>query len=863
MKRSSMCPGRIALTGVAAAALCLTVPNAFALGLGRLVVRSALGETLRAEIEVTSLTAEESANLKIGIAPPESYDAAGLDYNPVLPTTRAVLQVRDGRTFLGLTSDRVVLEPFVDVILELAWNSGRLVREYTLLIDPPPASTAKALAAAPAPLVVSPVVVTTAPAVQSPPAVPPQAAAPVAQAPAARPVAPPPTPPATVAATTERRVESRRAAAPEVERPASSYRVKAGDTLSRIAIRNLSSEVSLDQMLVALYQANPEAFMQENMNRLMAGAVLTVPQAGTAVSTSRAAARNIVLAHSADFEGYRQRVASAVGVAKTDDAPRRASGKVSAAMKERKQVDASTPDKLKLSKADQASAAREESRLSKEREAKDAAARALELRKNVEELTRLSAAASAAAPDAGATATSAAPSGPMPSVPVAAPVVAVAAPSSDPVMAPAASASPAVAMAAASAPIATPPDGGGEQESDTMGSLFDGGSGLALGIGGLTLAFLLGGYGAFRYTRRAKKQSGVTSFLESRLQPDSFFGASGGQRIDTREASEPSSAMSYSLSQIDAIGDVDPVAEADVYLAYGRDLQAEEILKEAMRSTPERMAIRLKLLEVYAKRRDAKGFEMLATQVFGLTQGQGEDWAKTQEMGAQLDPDNPLYQPGGQPEGGLGAGGGGLGALGDSTAPQSVIPAASGFSSTLGVPVAEPESISTSELDIDLDLGLDLDLDLAQQGEASLTTPSAMELTQPLPMTSRDTADPMDFELPLEAPPEPFSSTPASTFAPTMPPREDADPSPMSLDFELTPPPVAPEAVDSANELNQLEPSDTADDGVNPLQRKLDLAEEFRQIGDLEGARDLLQEVIDKAEGGLKAKAQSMFAKLS
>jgi pilus assembly protein FimV len=64
--------------------------------------------------------------------------------------------------------------------------------------------------------------------------------------------------------------------------------------------------------------------------------------------------------------------------------------------------------------------------------------------------------------------------------------------------------------------------------------------------------------------------------------------------------------MTYSLSQLDAIGDVDPVAEADVYLAYGRDLQAEEILKEAMRSSPERLAIRTKLLEVYAKRRDTK-----------------------------------------------------------------------------------------------------------------------------------------------------------------------------------------------------------------------------------------------------------------
>src|SRR4029079_7377933 len=108
-------------------------------------------------------------------------------------------------------------------------------------------------------------------------------------------------------------------------------------------------------------------------------------------------------------------------------------------------------------------------------------------------------------------------------------------------------------------------------------------------------------------------------------------------------------SMTYSLSQLDAIGDVDPVAEADVYLAYGRDLQAEEILKEAMRSNPERLAIRTKLLEVYAKRRDTKGFELLATQLFALTRGEGEDWAKAQQLGAEIDPENPLFQPGGEP----------------------------------------------------------------------------------------------------------------------------------------------------------------------------------------------------------------------
>ena len=103
--------------------------------------------------------------------------------------------------------------------------------------------------------------------------------------------------------------------------------------------------------------------------------------------------------------------------------------------------------------------------------------------------------------------------------------------------------------------------------------------------GGGLLALLIG-YGAYRVVQRRRGAGGVdSSFMESRIQPDSFFGASGGQRIDTAnsEMTTGGSSMAYSPSQLDAGGDVDPVAEADVYLAYGRDLQAEEILKEAIR----------------------------------------------------------------------------------------------------------------------------------------------------------------------------------------------------------------------------------------------------------------------------------------
>jgi len=200
LKHRKLNAGRFALSGLAIATACLWGLNAQALGLGRLTVQSALGEPLRAEIDVTSLSAEEAGTLKLRVASPDAYRAAGVDYNSVLPGAQVQLMRRaDGRSYLRVTSDRAVLEPFVDVILEMNWASGRLVREYTLLLDPP--GTPRNVAAAPAPSV--------APVISAAPAM---APAPALQA------APAPTQPA--AATAPRPAPVERRAAPKLDAPA-------------------------------------------------------------------------------------------------------------------------------------------------------------------------------------------------------------------------------------------------------------------------------------------------------------------------------------------------------------------------------------------------------------------------------------------------------------------------------------------------------------------------------------------------------------------------------------------------------------------------------------------------------------------
>ena len=882
MKRNFTFSGRFALTGVAAAALLLAAPAAWSLGLGRIQVQSALGESLRAEIDVTSITPEEAANLRVRVAPPDSYKAAGVDYNAVLPSTQVELLRRaDGRPYLKLTSDRGVQEPFVDVILEINWSTGRLVREYTMLFDPP------ATARAPAP----PPAATTAPTMSSAAPLPPRAA------PASRPVPAPAMPRAEPAAPREARSVPK----PAVAGPtgADEYKVRPGDSLSKIATRTQRQGVSLDQMLVSLYRGNPQAFVDSNMNRLKSGVVLAVPSSDAANGVSASEARQVIQAQSADFGAYRQRLAGAVPTARAEGSSRQASGKVQASVDDRKPGAAATPDKLTLSKG--AAGTKAEDQISKDRAKKADDVRVAELSKNVDELKKLSGAASAAAakpavapapapapapaaapavaakpaaapapvaapapaPSPAPTVVAAAPS-PAPSpapapapapaaAPVPAPVASVAAmpAASAPAMAAAPSApavAPAVKPAASAAPIAKPPvkTPVPAEEPSVIGSLLDDNP-MALGIGALALA-LLAGFGVYKLSKRARKDSGETSFLESRLQPDSFFGASGGQRIDTRDAGGASSSMSYSLSQLDAIGDVDPVAEADVYLAYGRDLQAEEILKEAMRSNPDRMAIRTKLLEVYAKRRDTKGFELLATQLFALTRGEGEDWAKAQELGAQIDPENPLFKPGGAPITMHGDGGEIIEPLGASTMPQSVLPSPSQFgSSVTGAPIADSGH-----------MGLDLDLDAPDS--VTPTSPSPLQTTQAIkPLPQRDAEDSMSLD--FSVPEVPELQTRAA------PPVEPStfDLSDISLDLDMpatdhAPTPAAPAASSAFGDTGLPSLNDDGDD--DPLSRKLELAEEFRQIGDTDGARDLLHEVVAKSSGAVKSRAQSMLADL-
>ncbi len=611
------------LYGAVASAVFLS-SAACAAGLGKLTVLSSLGQPLRAEIELTSVSNDEAAGLVAKLAAPEAFRQANIEFNPALLSLRFVVEQRNGRQYIKISSSQPVNEPFVDMLLELSWNSGRLVREYTFLLDPAELRTTQS-----AQVAATAVDAANQGARSSTPASQPtrQGGAPTRQASQPAPAAPAPQARAKVEqpATTE---------AKPADSAASKYTVKRGDTLGRIAGQIKPVDISLDMMLVALYRANPDAFIGNNMNRLKSGQILSVPDSEAIRGGGEGDARGVVVAHAADFNAYRNKLAGQVANAapgKEQESTQSGAGKIIAKVEERPTAANESKDQLKLSKAAPAGAAGKgaapdaEDKIAKDRALADATARVKELERNVNDLEKLMSVKNKAGSDAQ--------SAPVPVVTTEAkPVAEVMPVPAAPVAAPAAKPA-AVVVKKEPAPV----------EPTFADMIMDNityvGAGLAIALLAL-----------FGLSRRKKKEDtppGEPSILGAPTdQAHSLFAETGGQSIDTSN-SVFNSSFAPSASQLDT-NEVDPVAEADVYIAYGRDAQAEEILKEALRNHPERAPVRLKLLEIYAARKDQRAFEAQAGEMYGITRGQGDEWAQAAALGLSIDPSNPLYATAGE-----------------------------------------------------------------------------------------------------------------------------------------------------------------------------------------------------------------------
>ncbi len=654
-----------------------------AAGLGKVTVFSALGQPLRAELEVFA-TREELAGMKAQVASQEAFKQAGVEYAPTLSAVTLTVDKRpNGQSIIRLTSAKPINEPFVDLLLELNWATGRLIREYTFLLDPPEFAAKTAAAAAPA---ISKPVVAARQSVE------------------------------TFAVEERPSRPSRSRTREPVQKPvdaAGTYEVKRGETLGKIAAELRPEGVSLDQMLLGLFRANQEAFDRGNINRLKAGKILSIPDKSTLEAIPRNEAKTIIVAQSSDWGVYRRKLATVAAdvPARDEGARQQVAGKISTKVEDKAGPAAEPKDQLKVSKTDlpgakplPASKRSDEDLIAKEKALKDANDRLASLERNVAELQRLlelksqnlaelerqsagkpaPAVDTRKAPDVAAT-VPIAPTAPTAPAPVPSPVPARV--DAAPTTAPAASVKP-LEPPAESRPAETlarsepeprpkleepkpevkveapPPSDAPKpvearktraapppppEEPGFIEELL--GSTSFLAAGGGIVALLA----AYWFARRRRQSDGELPLddnstlapLDDSLVAKSVFRSTGGQSVDTTNSMPQTDFSQAGPGSIDT-DEVDPVAEADVYMAYGRDAQAEEILLEAKHKDPGRHAIHLKLLEIYSVRKDLKPFGLLAAELFNATGGVGADWEKAVLLGLQLDPGNPLFASAGQ-----------------------------------------------------------------------------------------------------------------------------------------------------------------------------------------------------------------------
>src|SRR3569833_170729 len=264
---------------VLAVAVAMASGKAFALGLGEIQLHSSLNEPLNAEIQLISERPAELQGAVVRLAPQDAFSQAGIEWPAVLGDLKFNVVQQNGATVVKVTSSQPVREPFLDFIVQLQWPSGRLLREYTVLLDPPMFSGEKA----------APIAAPIASAPPSPAPSPAPAAAPAAETPAVIPSKPKSTTPAPSASS------SRPAAATPVTRPAvgpNGYGpTQRADTAWAVANQvRPDSSVTVQQAMLALLEANPEALYRPPAPNLIAGHILRIParELMTAVSAADA-----------------------------------------------------------------------------------------------------------------------------------------------------------------------------------------------------------------------------------------------------------------------------------------------------------------------------------------------------------------------------------------------------------------------------------------------------------------------------------------------------------------------------------------------------------------------------------------------
>ncbi|MGH8798952.1 MAG: FimV/HubP family polar landmark protein, partial [Casimicrobiaceae bacterium] len=422
-------------------------------------------------------------------------------------------------------------------------------------------------------------------------------------------------------------------------------------------------------------------------------------------------------------------------------------------------------------------------------------------------------------------------------------------------------------------------------------------------IGGGALV-LLAGIAAIVATRRRKTTRFEDSIISGTdIKTNTVFGSTGGGVVNTGDNSLASDFSREGLGNIDT-DEVDPIAEAEVYLAYGRDAQAEEILKDALKKDPQRQEIYLKLLEIHSQHNKPSAFETVASELYSVSGGQGEVWQKAMALGRQLDPSNPLFtDAGGAAFAAVPATAAAMAATGEAPASDTHV-----FSVP---PELKPEPRAATPLDF----SLDDDISLAPTSGAEPKTPAAIlaGAAQEVAKSSRAAGDSMS--MPFEKSTVALAGATAGAAAGAAAAKHLADDKfeplhdsmslepesvpKFDLDFHLDEPAHTPAAQPkvptperafatagapapqlarpaAAIELDKLDlafdpdrstfedPTPSVLDGQwHDAATKLDLAKAYQEMGDVEGAREILQEVLHEGDDQQKAEAKTLLSKLA
>lgn len=891
---------------------------------GKMNVMSSIGQPLLAEIDLVNVTPDDLQGMSAKIASAEMFNEANIERSSSLDSVKLGIEKREnGQPFIRVSSAQAISLASLNLLIEVNWASGRLVRAYPIVLNPPKSLASVAGAGSvsppgfvnqtppPAPPEVKEKAVS-APPPESPKAnSPPQAAA----TPSASPVAPS-SPPLTADATREETLPApalpagatspERANASEktvkaADTPAKSrkvIKVKNGDTLTTIAAKLHPPKGMLEQTMIAVFEANRQAFIKDNVNRIRAGANLQIPDAteSAAIPPEEASKRLKLMAK--DFDAYRGRLASAAAARPVAAAPNKASvtGKLEGATD-----DAAAPvkpganDVLKLSrsaeskkadKSDQAAGKvidksksssaiedklREEA-IVRDNQLKEARERASILEKDVGQMRKLLqekealarqieiANAKKAEEQKNAAAKLMAPPVALPEAikPVMteeqkeiarkesqaskeAQALKEAAARKEAEAKDAKEAEEAAAKAAQLKETGLPsnktlsevtekdakdaetekkesakeedklvaPLGRPEKKPVVTEATTDSGSAFSTLTehpfaiaGGLASGLLIGWLGLMVLRRRRER------LQDALFEPDPIDPISHSVAVPEIEtATEQPKAVKIAetikgFAESDSAEalppplrqDVDPIEEADVYIAYGRNEQAEEILLKAIVANPVRLELVKKLLDLYAMEKRLPDYAQGFTKLQSLAPAGSTLLAAARRMGAEIDPSNPLYSM---------------------VAPSA--PVAPSPSPLAAPPLASPPAaVAAANSNL-----AGIDLDVTTEG--------------PAPIGGREM---------VSAP-----SVSASSIVPPIPGETATAPTSFA-DINL--------------DLDQATETPPAERGPEwqAVATQLDLARAYLEIEDKDNARDLLNEVLAKGDAAQRGEAERILAEL-